>query len=510
VTPRKGRPNHRVGAPFVLTLAFSESPTPAGHGAVVICNIVMTRNLSIWSVFAALLACLAAAAAGPQQSQDLDREFKAAVAQYDSGRYAEAATQLENLVREAPESFEVRELLGLVYSAQSQDARATQHLQKAVLLKPNSTPARTNLAANLARLGKFDLAAEQFKKAVELEPRSFDTNHNLGESYVRAGKVAEAAPFLEKAQQIDPASYDNGYDLSLAYIQTGRLADARQLLQHLLKRKNTAELHNLLGEVEEKDGKFVPAANEYEIAAHMDPSEGNLFDWGSELLLHRTLGPAVEVFQQASDRYPASQRIMIGLGMALYARGNYDDAVKSLLRAADLNPSDPGCYLFLSKAYDSSPSQAAEVIERFRRFAELQPRNARALYYYAMSLWKGKRAQDPGLDLHQIESLLKNSLALDPKLAEVHLQLGNLYSDQNKYTEAVPEYGRALELNPDLADAHYRLGQAYVRTGEKDRAQEQFQVYQRIREQHLADLDKQRAEIRQFVYSAKDSPSAKP
>ena len=510
MTRRKGRPNHRVGAPFVLTLAFSESPTPAGHGAVVICNIVMTRNPSIWSVFAALLACLAAAAAGPQQSQDLDREFKAAVAQYDSGRYAEAATQLENLVREAPESFEVRELLGLVYSAQSQDARATQHLQKAVLLKPNSTPARTNLAANLARLGKFDLATEQFKKAVELEPRSFDTNHNLGESYVRAGKVAEAAPFLEKAQQIDPASYDNGYDLSLAYIQTGRLADARQLLQHLLKRKNTAELHNLLGEVEEKDGKFVPAANEYEIAAHMDPSEGNLFDWGSELLLHRTLGPAVEVFQQASDRYPASQRIMIGLGMALYARGNYDDAVKSLLRAADLNPSDPGCYLFLSKAYDSSPSQAAEVIERFRRFAELQPRNARALYYYAMSLWKGKRAQDPGLDLHQIESLLKNSLALDPKLAEVHLQLGNLYSDQNKYTEAVPEYGRALELNPDLADAHYRLGQAYVRTGEKDRAQEQFQVYQRIREQHLADLDKQRAEIRQFVYSAKDSPSAKP
>src|SRR2546429_1887972 len=471
----------------------------------------MTRKRSICAISLAFLACLIAEAAdGPRQNRDLDREFQAAVAQYHSGHYPEAASKLENLVREAPESFEVQELLGLVYSAQSQDARATQHLQKAVHLKPNSAPARTNLAANLARLGKLDLATEQFKKAVELDPRNFDTNHNLGEAYVRSGKIADAASFLEKAQQINPSSYDNGYDLSLAYIQTGRLADARQLLQHLLKRKNTAELHNLLGEVEEKDGKFVPAANEYEIAAHMDPSEGNLFDWGSELLLHRTLGPAVEVFQQASDRYPASQRIMIGLGMALYARGNYDDAVKSLLRAADLNPSDPACYLFLSKAYDSSPSQAAEVIERFRRFAELQPRNARALYYYAMSLWKGKRAQDAGLDLHQIESLLKKSLALDPQLAEAHLQLGNLYYDQGEYAEAIPEYVRALELNSDLADAHYRLGQAYVRTGENDRAQEQFQVYQRIREQHLADLDKQRAEIRQFVYSAKDSPSAKP
>lgn len=183
---------------------------------------------------------------------------------------------------------------------------------------------------------------------------------------------------------------------------------------------------------------------------------------------------------------------------------------KSLLRAADLNPAEPNCYFFLSKAYDSSPSQADEVTQRFRRFAELQPNNARALYYYAMSLWKGRRTQDPSLDLHQIESLLTKSLALDPKLAEAHLQLGNLYSDQNKYPEAIPQYKRALELNSDLADAYYRLGQAYVRTGEKDRAQEQFQVYQKIREQHLADLEKQRAEIRQFVYSAKDAPSAKP
>jgi tetratricopeptide (TPR) repeat protein len=465
------------------------------------------------SIASALLVFFAYGTPAPAvyaEQKDLDRDFKAAVGLYEAGKYPEAAAQLEKLVREVPESFEVQELLGLVYSAQSQDTRATQHLQKAVTLKPDSAPARTNLATNLAHLGKTEPATEEFRKAVELDPRNFDTNHNLGEAYVRSGKIADAVPFLEKAQQINPSSYDNGYDLSLVYIQIARLADARRLIQDLSKQKNSAELHNLLGEVEEKDGKFVAAENEYETAAHMDPTESNLFDWGSELLLHRTLGPAVEVFQEATERYPASQRLRIGLGMTLYARGNYDDAVKSLLRAADINPADPGCYLFLSKAYDSSPSQADEVIQRFRRFAELQPKNARALYYYAMSLWKGKRAQDPSLDLHQIESLLTKSLALDPKLAEAHLQLGNLYSDQNRYAQAIPEYTRALELNSDLADAYYRLGQAYVRTGEKDRAQQQFQVYQRLREQHLADLDRQRAEIRQFVYSAKDSAVAKP
>ncbi|MGA2427238.1 MAG: tetratricopeptide repeat protein [Candidatus Acidiferrum sp.] len=457
-----------------------------------------------------ILASAGANAQSPPANQDLDRDFQAAVAQYDAGHFAEAAAKLEKLLPRVPENFEVHELLGLVYSAESQDAKANEHLEKAVRLNPNSAPARTNLAANLSRLGKLGLAEEQFRKAAQLEPENFDANHNLGEAYIRAGKIADAAPYLEKAQHIDPTSYDNGYDLSLAYLLTGRLKEARQLVHDLLQRKNTAELHNLLAEIEEKDGNFVAAANEFEIAAHMDPSESNLFDWASELLVHRTLEPAIEIFRQAAERYPQSSRLAIGLGMALYSLGKYDDAVTSLLRAADLNPSDPRCYPFLSRAYDSSPSQADEVIKRFRRFAELEPNNGRALYYYAMSLWKGKRAQDPSLDLHQIESLLTKSIELDPKLAEAQLQLGNLYSDQSKYAEAIPHYKRALELNADLADAHYRLGQAYVRTGDKDHAQQELQVYQQLRAQHLADLDKQRAEVRQFVYSAKDNATASP
>jgi tetratricopeptide (TPR) repeat protein len=467
------------------------------------------RHRVICAVAATFLVCLRSTTAGAQEAPQADRQFQSAVAHYEAGRFNEAIVQLEKLLQQMPESFDIHELLGLAYSATSQDSKANVHLQRAVALNPGSVPARTNLATNLVRLGKLESAEKEFKKAVELEPRNFDTNHNLAELYVRSGRVKDAVPFLEKAQQIDPSSYDNGYDLSLAYLMTGRLAEARHLIQALLQRKDTAELHNLLAEVEEKDGKFVEAATQYELAAHKDPSESNLFDWGSELLLHRTLDPAVEVFQHATERYPTSPRLMVGLGMALYSRGNYDEAVKALLKGADLNPSDPRCYYFLSKAYDSSPGQAEEVIERFRRFAELQPNNARASYYYAMSLWKGRRTQDPNLDLHKIETLLRTSIKLDSTLAEAHLQLGNLLSDQSKYSEAIPEYLRARELNPDLADVYYRLGQAYVRTGDKERGQEQLQIYQKLREQHLADLDRQRAEIRQFVYAEKEGSTAK-
>ena len=447
--------------------------------------------------------------AASNRAEELNRQFQAAVAQYNAGHLPEAAAQLERLLHEVPDSFEGHELLGMIYAGESQDQLANQHLETAVRLKPSSAAARTNLAASLIRLGDVEGARQQLTKAVALEPRNYDANHNLGEIYIKLGKLPEAIPFLKQAQQLKPSAYDNGYDLALAYLLTNHPDPARQLIHALLKRQDTAELHNLLGQIEEKQGNFVVAANEFETAAHKDPSESNLFDWASELLLHRTLEPAIEVFRDASERYPNSARMAIGLGIAYYSRGIYDEAVKSLLRGADLNPSDARCYLFLSKAYDSSPSQADEVIQRFRRFSELQPNNARAQYYYAISLWKGKRAQDPAVDFTQIEALLRKAIALDPKLPEAHVQLGNLLSDQSHYADAIPEYLAALASNSDIPDANYRLGQAYVRTGQKDKAQSHLALYQEQRAQHLADLDKQRAEIRQFVYSEEKRTSEK-
>jgi len=124
------------------------------------------------------------------------------------------------------------------------------------------------------------------------------------------------------------------------------------------------------------------------------------------------------------------------------------------------------------------------VIQRFRRFSELQPGNALALYYYAMSLWKGKRAEDPGSDLGEVESLLQKAVVLDPNLAEAHVQLGSLYADHHEYAKSIPEYTKALEVNPNLPDAHYRLGQDYVMSARRIAPRQKFEVYQKLRAQH--------------------------
>jgi len=444
------------------------------------------------------------------QEQKLDQQYKAAVVDYEAGRFAESARRLEPLVPFAPKSFEIHELLGMAYASIPNGEKAILHLTTAVQIKPNSGEARTNLGATLLRFGKPELAGEEFRKALSLEPSSYNANHNLGEFYIQTGKMTEALPLLQEAYRVNPGAYDNGYDLAMADFMLGKLDDARTVIKALLAEKNTGELHNLLGQIDEKQGKFVEAANDFEAAAHLEPTEENMFAWGSEMLLHRTYEPAITIFQRASELFPKSPRILIGLGLALYSRGIYDKAVQALITAADLNPRDARCYVFLSKAYNSSPLQADEVVDRFKHYAELEPNNALAQYYYAVSLWKGKRVGTANIDLGLVEALLKKATQLDDSLADAHVQLGNIYADQHEYAKSIPQYQRALELNPDLSDAHYRLGTNLVHVGQKENAQKEFAVYEKLRAAHLAEVQKEHEEVRQFVYSEKAMNTERP
>jgi len=108
------------------------------------------------------------------------------------------------------------------------------------------------------------------------------------------------------------------------------------------------------------------------------------------------------------------------------------------------------------------------------------------------------------------QSLLLKAIALDDSLAEAHVQLGNLYADQHQYDKSIPQYVRALELDQNLSDAHYRLGTDYVHVGRKEDAQKEFAIYQKLRAEHLAEVEKERAEVQQFVYSEKAPAPSKP
>jgi tetratricopeptide (TPR) repeat protein len=400
--------------------------------------------------------------------------------------------------------------------------------------------ARDALAKETVALGKSppvpattSEAEKSLRASLEREPDSFELNHRLGKMLLESGRAGDALPYLERAQQLMPrgpenaygAEYENSLDLLRANAFSANYAGARDGAQALLAHYDNATLHHLLGDAQEKLGDFLDAVREYQRAAELEPSEAYIFDGGAELLLHHAPEPAADVFARGNKLFPDSVRMLVGLGAALFARGSVDQAVERICEASDLHPNDPIPYVFLGKMQASQPLPSPNMIARLHRFVSLQPDDAQANYYYAAVLWKlrkGPQDTAPAApQAAQVESLLTHAIRLDPKFAAAYLQLGILHSEQRNYTQAVADYQHAIQadastqmqmqMQMQMEEPHYRLAQAYRQMGDVARAEAEIQIYDRIAKQSAEQAERERHEMRQFVYTLRDqSPPQSP
>ncbi len=318
------------------------------------------------------------------------------------------------------------------------------------------------------------------------KPTDFNAQQRLGEFYLQQNRLPDGILYLEKAQRLNPQDYNTGYDLSLAYLNSADTVKAAAQLHQMIAQHETAELDNLLAEVNERSADYKSAATEYYRAAQLDPSEENIFDLASFLLQHKNyegfLGNAFTFFRYGVQKYPRSAKLMVGLGVTLYAENRYDDAVETLCAAVDLDPTDPKPFQFLGKVSTVSPALIPDIRKRLEKFVQLYPNNGPAIYYYAMSLWQRSEGE-PAADLGTIEALLKRAIVADPNFYEAHYQLGILYQDQQKYQDAIPEFNQTVKLRPDFNRAHYRLVLMYTRTHQKQLADEQLAILKQIKQE---------------------------
>ena len=308
------------------------------------------------------------------------------------------------------------------------------------------------------------------RQAVLREPSNPLPCAALGAFYLRKERWSEGARWMRKAHELAPENEAIAIDLATALMQSGELEQAAALTREMLAQKESEALHRLMASVDERKGDTLEALREYHRAAELDPSESNIFDLALFLINHKKYvgftEESLKFFRYGVDKYPHSSRLMVGLGVALYAAEQYDDAVKTLCAAVDLDPKDRRPVEFLGKARKVSPDLADEVDRRLKDFAERYPDSAAIDYYYALSLWdRGGGREGNGLD--KIESLLRKATSRVPQWYEPHYQLGIVLESEMHYTRAIEELRRATCLEPGFSPAHFHLAVLYKRTGDQ-------------------------------------------
>jgi Tfp pilus assembly protein PilF len=154
-----------------------------------------------------------------------------------SGKFAEAATELERLHREAPADEDLALQLALFYNAAKRPHKAVQMFDKMLAEKPGNVNALRGRADALLSMGKQAEAIADYEKVLALDPKDAEVLNNFAwvlatspEEKLRNGKRA-----LDLAtRSAELTSYKQAHILSTlaaAYAELGDFDSARKWSQ---------------------------------------------------------------------------------------------------------------------------------------------------------------------------------------------------------------------------------------------------------------------------------------
>lgn len=398
-------------------------------------------------------------------------------------RLTDARREFLLVLENQPQDFDSLRNLGRTLLLSDQPEAALGPFEKAVLLKPGDPALLTDILDAQLRLRRADQAAVTLA-AIDRRLGERDTRRvRLAELLVREGAYSLAAREFETLHKADPKSYEFSFDLALAYHRAGNDARASTFLKSLLARNDSAELEDLLGEVEQGRGAGANSLAAFRRAVELDPkSEDYRLHYGQALANQGALNQAVSVFAAATKDLPHSSQMWMAWGGTLYLLGRFTDSAQKLLRAAEIAPQDPRVYFLLGRAYDAAGPFRDAIAQQFAHHLTDSPKDAWAQYFYGRILAERIMQGSPG-DLDEAQRHVERALALDGSLSEAHAELGSILDTRGQLDAARRELEQATRLDPSSSIAYYRLAHVYQELGQHEQAREAIEKFQQLKKE---------------------------
>lgn len=443
-----------------------------------------------------LATCLSWAQSSAGIAAADNQAFQQATAWMNAGNTAAAEPVLRGLHQRHPQNYEINESLGLLYASDGRLTLAMPLLSAAARETPDSDVTHANLGTAYLKMGRTADAARELALAARLNPANPATQEALGQAWMLLKQPTKAAPAFEAALRYDRSNQDLLYNSALALYDSGRSAEAEPLLAQMPDVASSAEAQSLYGDLDEQLGQYENAAKHYANAVQLDPTEANLYLLGIEFLRHWTFGPAAKEFESGVHVFPKSQRMRLGLGVALYGGGNYDQAIPVF---ADLLTEYPANNMYAellgrtcTVLTEGEQPKCAALVD----YAQKHPKDAVLATYAATSILH--QPADSG-QLDVARHLLETAIRTRPDLPEAHYGMGLLLQTESQWPQSIPELRTAIRLRSDYASAHYRLALALSHTGKHEEANTEITLEQKYNQQERASVDARLKQVTTFL-----------
>jgi len=144
---------------------------------------------------------------------------------------------------------------------------------------------------------------------------------------------------------------------------------------------------------------------------------------------------------------------------AYLQKGNTEQAIVHLKRAAEIDPDDPSIQATMAQVFwRSGEYELAD--EHFQRALRLNPEYSRGRNNYAAFLYERRRYADAARELERVvaDTLYEGRATAFMNLGKVLLKLDRTADAEEAFTRAVRMDGRQWQAMLELAELHYARG----------------------------------------------------
>jgi tetratricopeptide (TPR) repeat protein len=327
-------------------------------------------DIELQTYEAAIKHLSAALALDPANNETRDR---LALAYKSKGDAADALAQLSKSLAHDPNDALAHFLRAQIYDDRNQDDRALPEAEKVLALQPQNLPGRTLLGKILLRLSESASPAEA------------------------SALCSRAADALKPVAAAQPGDSETLFILARAYRCAGNTDEA-----------------------EKTSSAFESASKTLRESKENQNQALHLVHQANERALQNDFPGALDLLQQALEKYPDYDAAYSQLAKLYYSAGDIDKASDAITRALGLSPYQPD-FLYVQGKIFEKQGKLDEALSDFQR-----------------------------------------ATLVNPKESDAYFEIGAIYQQKNDPERAKNAYKKAVELAPD--DADYRRALASLST----------------------------------------------
>jgi spermidine synthase len=303
----------------------------------------------------------------------------------------------------------------------------------------------TNLSAG-ARFNTDDNALIEFNAPRRVGTAEETVVRNLKQLIAYAGSPLN---YLDRGKSYSRGESELLTEAALQAVKRNDRDRAEQFVTYSLEFAETAQAHDILGELRQARGDEAGAIEAWQTALAIDPS--HFFT-------------------------------LIDLGKLYLTKQDLPRSIPYLDRAIQIDPSSARAHHLRGLAYQAGGDSAQAALEYRKALPDVQyTRSVQAFYLnFGTALMQIALYEEAAQMLEEFSRLAPNDF-------EGHFQLGAAYEIQSERSlddsltrRAIDELKLALSIQPKHARAHYYLSKAYRRLEQYDLADAEFELYESL------------------------------